>query len=355
MGLNPSFTLTANSRDVTATVADRLSSLILTTETEHQSDELSLTLWNTDVTMPLRKPPVGAVLTLALGYEGDLHRMGSFVVSSLSGRCGKTTGRVMEIRARAVPYSETPDGLSGFQTQKTHSWRKGTTIEDMVRRMAADHGMQAGVSAALAGIHLQHFDQTDESDISFLQKLAMSYDAVAKPSGGKLLFLSRGDAQSASGQEIPPVSLTSTQISEWSWSEDRHITPGTVVALYHATRQARTYAVSVGSGEPVRRLRRKFRTVEDARAAAQAEMGRRARSSMELVLTLPGDASLNGGSPLVLDDSFDEGVDGNWIIRRATHRLSKEEGFITELTCERPNDDSTVQALVNGPVQVEGL
>lgn len=355
MGLKPAFSLTANSRDITTVVAERISSLTLSTETEHQSDELALTLWNTDPRWPIQKPPTGAVLTLALGYEGALRRMGAFVVSSLSGRGGKEQGRVMEIRARAVPYSETPGGVSGFQTQKTRSWRKGTTIGAMVTRMARDHGMEAGVSASLAGIHLQHFDQADESDISFLQKLAKAYDAVAKPAGGKLLFLNRGDAESASGQAIPAVSLTSGQVSEWSWSEDRHITPGTVVALYHATRQARTYAVSVGSGEPVRRLRRKFRTVEDARAAAQAEMGRRARGSMELSLTLPGDATLNAGSALLLDASFDEGVDGNWIVRRATHRLSKEEGFITELTCERPNDDSTVQALVNGPVQVEGL
>ncbi|MCX5619925.1 contractile injection system protein, VgrG/Pvc8 family [Bombella pollinis] len=355
MGLNPAFILTANSKDVTGTVADRLSSLTLTTETEHQSDELSLALWNTDPNYPLKKPPVGAVLTLALGYEGDLHRMGSFVVSSLSGRGGKGQGRVMEIRARSVPYSETPDGVSGFQTQKTRSWRKGTTIGAMVQKMAADHGMTAGVSAALAGIHLQHFDQTDESDISFLQKVAKSYDAVAKPSGGKLLFLNRGDAESASGKEIPPVSLTTTQVSEWSWSEDRHIAPGTVVALYHATRQAKNYAVSIGSGEPVRRIKRKFRTVDDARSAAQAEMGRRARGSMDLSLTLPGDASLNAGSALLLDDSFDEGVAGRWIVKRGIHRLDKGEGFVTELSCERPNDDTTVQGLMNGPVKVDEL
>ncbi len=357
MGMTPAFSLAANNHDITGVVTERISSLTLTTEMEHQSDELCLTLWNTDPDTPLHKPPTGAVLTLALGYADDdaLCDMGSFVVSSLSGRGGKMSGRIMEIRARSVPYSETPDGISGFQTQKTRSWRKGTTIGDMVSKMAADHGMKAGVSSSLSGIHLQHFDQVEESDISFLQKLASSYDAVAKAAGGKLLFLSRGDAQSASGRDIPPVSLTSTQVSEWSWSEDRHITPGTVVALYHATRQARTYAVSVGSGEPVRRLKRKFRTVEDARAAAQAEMGRRARGSMGLILTLPGDASLNGGSPLVLDDSFDEGVDGNWIVRRATHRISKEEGFVTELACERPNNDSTVQTLVNGPVQVDGL
>lgn len=145
------------------------------------------------------------------------------------------------------------------------------------------------------------------------------------------------------------------QVSEWSWSEDRHIAPGTVVALYHATRQAKTYAVSIGSGDPVRRLKRKFRTADDARAAAQAEMGRRARGSMDLSLTLPGDASLNAGSALLLDDSFDEGVAGRWIVKRGVHQLSKEEGFVTELSCEHPNDDATVQKLMNGPVQVAGL
>lgn len=179
---------------------------------------------------------------------------------------------------------------------------------------------------------------------------------MAKPADGKLLFLNRGDAEFASGQTIPAVSLTSVQVSEWNWSEDRHIAPGTVVALYHATRQARNYAVSIGSSKPVRRLKRKFRTTDDARAAAQAEMRRRARDNMDLSLTLHGDASLNAGSALLLDDSFDEGVAGRWIVKRRIHRLGKGgEGFVTELSCERPNDDTTVQGPMNGPVQVAGL
>ncbi|MDF7673555.1 contractile injection system protein, VgrG/Pvc8 family [Acetobacteraceae bacterium ESL0709] len=354
MGLNPAYLVTANDRDITDIIARRLVSLSVTTETEHQSDELTLTLWN-DPLSPIRKPSLGAMLTLDLGYEQELTRMGNFIVSSLSGQGGKMQGQTMTIQARAAPYSETPGGVTEFQTQKSRSWRAGTTIGAMVAKMASEHGMKAGVSSSLAPIALQHLDQTEEADISFLQKIARHYDAVAKPAGGKLLFITRGESQSASGAVMPPVSLTSHQISEWRWSEDRHITPGTVIALYHETRKAQTFSVSIGSGEPVRRLRRKFRTASDARAAAQAEMARRARSSIEMNLTLPGDATLNGGTSIILDHSLDESTEGQWIIRRATHRLGKQEGFITELDCERPNNDDTVQAFLKGPVHVAGL
>lgn len=77
---------------------------------------------------------------------------------------------------------------------------------------------------------------------------------------------------------------------------------------------------------------------------------------MDLSLTLHGDASLNAGSAILLDDNFDKGTAGRWIVKRNVHRLGKGgEGFVTELSCERPNDDTTVQGPMNGPVQVAGL
>lgn len=43
MGMTPAFSLAANNHDITGVVTERISSLTLTTEMEHQSDELSLT------------------------------------------------------------------------------------------------------------------------------------------------------------------------------------------------------------------------------------------------------------------------------------------------------------------------
>lgn len=351
MGLDPAFSLTANDKNITSVLADRLVTLSVSSESDHQTDQLDLTLWDTDPHAPLIKPAVGAVLRVSLGYTGALVPVGSFVVSSLSGSGGKARPTVLSVQARAAPYATTPQGATDLQTQKTRSWRKGTTIGAIVQTMAKSHGMSAGVSPALAGIHVQHLDQTDESDVSFLQKLARHYDAIAKPAGGKLLFVARGDAQSASGKPIPSVTLTPAQVSSWNWNEDKHIAPGTVVALYHAHRTATTHMVALGSGDPVTRLRRKFRTEDDARAAATAEMRRRARGSVTLSVSLPGNPALAAGSAVLLDPTFRQGIEGRWIIKKARHMLSSTEGLKTDLECERANDDPAVQGYLNGQEQ----
>ncbi|XHF80608.1 hypothetical protein R3J30_02130 [Xylella fastidiosa subsp. multiplex] len=50
--------------------------------------------------------------------------------------------------------------------------------------MAAEHGMTWAISPSLTGVALPHIDQTEESDINVLLRLAQRYDAIAKPAGG---------------------------------------------------------------------------------------------------------------------------------------------------------------------------
>lgn len=355
MGLSPSYRLSVNDTDITRRLAGRLSSYNLSVESEHQSDELFLTLSDTDRANPIIKPPVGAVLSFAFGYDDDLVDQGKYVVSSLEGSGGTTQGSTFGIRARAAPYTGTPDGQVGFQTQKTRSWKAGTTIGKMVQKMAQEHGMTAAISPGLADIGLSHYDQTEESDISFLVRLARHYDAVAKPAGSRLLFVARGVSQTASGQQMAPIKLTESDVASWHWDEDRVITPGTVVALYHTSRKAETRAVSVGSGNPVRRFRRKFRNAQDARAAAMAEMARRARRSLRLTVTMKGNPRISAETTAILDKTFRHGADGLWLAHRVQHAFDSSAGSTTQISFERPNSDPTVAAHLAGQVSDAAL
>jgi phage protein D len=60
------------------------------------------------------------------------------------------------------------------------------------------------VASALAGLVIDHIDQTGESDANFLTRLAKDHDAIATVKQGKLLFIPTGAAQSASGIPRPP-------------------------------------------------------------------------------------------------------------------------------------------------------
>lgn len=350
MGLTPQYAITANGTNITSQVAGRLVSLSLDDETGFMSDYLEIVLADNDPLKPLATPPTGALLSLSVGYGQSLVSRGMFVVSGFGRAGGARQVRTLTIRAHAAPYQGTPRGILDFQTQKTRSWPDGTTIGAMVQKMAADHGMESSVSASLAAVPLPHMDQMDESDISFLVRLGAQYDAIAKPAGGRLLFVARGDSASASGAALPVISLSETDVTRWGWDADRQAAPGTVVTTYHDPRKAALHAVSIGTGDPVRRIKRKFKGQAEAVAAGKAEMARRARSAIGLRLTLPGNPLLSGEATLKLDGSFPADVAGTWLVKRVRHQQDPQGGYVCDVSAELPNSDPRVAAYLDAAV-----
>lgn len=350
MGLTPTFSITANDTNVTAAIASRFVSLRLNDETGFMSDDLEITVADTDPKARIARPATGALLRLSLGYDQSLTDKGAFVVSGASRGGQKGGARTLTVRAHAAPYQDTPGGITDFQTQVTRSWADGTTIGAMVQTMAAAHGMTSAISPSLAAVVLPHMDQVEESDISFLVRLGRLYDAIAKPAGGKLLFIARGLSQTVGGVSLPVINLTESDVTSWQWDEDRREAPGTVVTKYHVPKSAQMHAVSVGSGNPVRLLKRKFKSQAEAKAAAMAEMSRRARGAIRLEIDMPGNAAVTAEATLNLDQTFGPDVEGVWLVNSVVHEQDKGSGYKTQIKAERPNSDPSVSAYLNGQV-----
>ncbi len=114
----------------------------------------------------------------------------------------------MTLRARAAPFETSKGGKSDLQTQKTRTWKKGTTIGDMVRRMAGEHGLNAAVSASLASIVLPLTVAVAGVGHEPAAAPGQTARCHRKPGGGRLVFVKRGESTSASGERIPDVTLT---------------------------------------------------------------------------------------------------------------------------------------------------
>jgi phage protein D len=334
VGLNPTFRVLADSADVTAGIKDRLVSMRVTDEAGISSDVLEITLADHDPMAPLSIPRTGAELEAFMGYDGLAQRMGLFVADEIE---LEGWPAVMTIRARAAPYADSKGGKKGLQSQKSRSWPKDTKLADLVAKIAKENGLEPVVSKSLQAIVLPHLDQTEESDLSFLVRVAKRYDAVAKPAGGKLLVAKRGESKTASGVELSPVLLTADQCTSWRMTLARRDSPGTVLAYWHNKRAAKRQEVKVGSGEPTKSLRHWFPNADAAKAAAQAELDKRKRGEERLSVTMPGDPSLIAESPLILA-GFRAGVDGLWLTTRVTHELTKSGGYTCSVECERPNE-----------------
>lgn len=327
------YSIIAGTADITAIIAQRLVSLTITDETGNTSDLLEITLADNIPTQPIAMPATGAQLTVSLGYDGVLNSMGSFIVDEidLEGPPDR-----MIIRARAASYDQVNDGAFHLQTHKIRSWKAGVTISAMVQKIAKEHGMTGVVAASLASIALPHVDQQDESDLNMLLRIAKKYDAVVKPNGGKLVMAKRGEFKSASGQTLTPLTIDKSQTNGWGFTEQKRESAGTVVAYYHAVKQAQRHIVTVGTGEPVFRIKQYFPTQPEAVAAARAELAKRSRAMQKMHFTVGGNTSLGAEGQITIT-GFRSDIPATWIATTVEHVLEPDAGYSCHVALEQPD------------------
>lgn len=333
--MTPAFNITANADDITAKIADRLLRITTTDEAGFKSDALTLKLDNRDYGVAV--PVKGAALEVSLGYEAELTLIGRFIVDEVASAGG--SGNTLTIKAKAA------DMLESLKAPKTRSWG-AETIETIVSEIAGEHGLTPRVAAELgskvvAPIPYAQIDQTNESDLHFLTRLARQYDAVAKPAFGYLIFVPRGEAKSASGNAIPSVTLEEAEVTSWSVrAPDRGKYKSVKAYWINAQSQEREF-VTAGEGKPVFSLRHGYGDAEEAEGAAAAKLAALARSASTMTLSLPGNAGL-AAEGRVTFNTKDTLANGDWIVTRAEHELlgGSGGGFNTRLDLETPKETS---------------
>lgn len=193
---SPAFSIVIEGKDVTTVLDTRLMSLTLTDNRGFEADQLDLELDDADGLIAL--PRRGAVIQLALGWKGQpLFPKGAFTVDEIehSGAPDRLT-----IRARSADFRET------LNTRREKSWHQ-TTVGDVVKDIAARHNLKVALGKDLTDKALDHMDQTNESDASFLMKLARQYGAIASVKDGNLLFIRQGQGRTASGKPLPVITI----------------------------------------------------------------------------------------------------------------------------------------------------
>lgn len=171
------------------------------------------------------------------------------------------------IRARSA------DMRDGLPIKRSQSWHE-ITLQDLITTIAARHDLEPRVSEDLANILVEHFDQTDESDLNLLTRLGECYDADATIKAGNLLLLPRGEGETVGGDAIPSVTLTRQVGDRHRYTiTDRNSFSG-VIAWWHDPETAERWPVLVGGDEKPKSLRGNHATGQDALTEAQAEWRR---------------------------------------------------------------------------------
>lgn len=251
--LTPSAELTIDGRRFGTQAMSRIISISLTDKRGFEADELTIELDDHAGTIAI--PKTGSKITLKLGYkETGLVEKGEYLVSEFTASGSPDR---LSITARAADLAE------ALAEQVEKSWHK-QTLYQIIETIAKKHKYEYIISKDFQNQKIEHIDQTNESDASFMSRLAEQYDAIATIKNGKLLFIPAGESQTASGQPIQPTTITRASGDSHSFTYSSSNSYQAVRAYYtdKKTGQKKEVIVNKDNAYPNKKTTQQTKTVK---------------------------------------------------------------------------------------------
>ncbi|MBD7725477.1 phage late control D family protein [Klebsiella pneumoniae] len=340
----PAFNVLIGGKALTV-LDEKMISLELTDNRGFNADELTITVDDSQGDIEL--PPRGAELSLSLGWQGaPLIYKGIYIVDEVA-HSGPPDR--IEITARSADFRDE------FNIKREVSWHD-VTVERIVSAIAHRYKLKPVISEQLMTAEIDHADQTQESDMSFLTRMADILGAIATVKNGCLLFILPGGGVSANGKALPEFAITRGSADRHSFRiADRDAYTG-VQAYWLDLNFGKKKKVTVkkrkkttekkprsssregdyiaGEDGNVFVLRTTYSSEMAAQRAAAAKWQQLQRGAAEFSLTLAhGRADLYPemhGTVTGFKDAIDN---QDWIIAKAGHTVD-DSGFKTRLELE---------------------
>lgn len=340
----PAFSILMGGKALTQ-LEPRIISLELTDNRGFEADELTIAIDDSDGLIEL--PPRGAELSVSLGWQGEpLVYKGVYTVDEVA-HSGPPDR--LEITARSADFRDE------FNVKRELSWHD-VTVERIVSAIARRYKLTPVISEQLMSAEIDHADQTQESDMSFLTRMADLLGAIATVKNGSLLFILPGGGVSANGKALPEFAITRSSGDRHSFRiADRDAYTGvqaywldlefgkkkkvTVKARKKKTQKkprssAREGDYIAGEDGNVFVLRTTYSSETAAQRAAVAKWQQLKRGAAEFNMTLArGRADLYPEMHGTVSGFKADINNQDWIIAKATHTID-EGGFKTQLELE---------------------
>jgi phage protein D len=332
----PNYRILINDKNVTDIFQGRLISLTLKDERGNKADQLDISLEDSDdsLTLPSKK----SIIKVWLGFKQTnnintsltnnvlpsntaqpLTYKGSFVVDGI--QYGNQSGvNILQITARSADFK------GSLKLKREQSWHQ-ITLKDVLNTIATRHNLTARISDTLAALVIDHIDQTDESDLSFLNRLAKFYDALCTIKDGNLLFSEIGNGLTISGKALNPLYIDKTQCSSYGYQiQDRDSEYTGVQSYWNNKKYARRKTVTAGSADNPKVLRTTYPSEQQAIQAAKSEWKKinrnQANMNLELALGIP-DATPE--MPVLLTGFKEQIAVQKWGIESIEHMLNEKD------------------------------
>lgn len=306
--------LEANGKDVTNIINQDASKVSFHDEDGTQADEIKLTIEG-----EFKRPQYKDELKLWIGTEKQMMYCGLFAVQNSTSKSGNTA--CIEISATAVDFN------GDLKVKRSKSY-ENISIKQIASLIATRHSLD--LKSDFDDIYIQHLEQTDESDLHFLKRMADEYNALFAIKNNSLIFKKKikGDKKN---EDLPRYYLEkkdNTNIDIQSTNKEQY---GSCVASWWDTKENKQKSVTVGKGEPVKHIKDSFESMADAKAKAQASL-QKANSKTKIGTISTSGFTLYAGGILVIKGTLED--DGEYHIKTADHSLSTDSGWTVSIEIE---------------------
>lgn len=285
----PNYAIWVNGVDVTEKIKPHIASISLTDNHKDKADELTITL-----STKFQRPNYQDSIKLYLGYGDDeLTFFGLFHVQSTNVR----NNRALTINATSVDFKS--------RLKERVSTSHDESLESLVSKIAGRHGLDKKIHITEAT--KMHYEQDNESDLAFIQRLAKEHNAVFNIKNATLYFV-QGE------QQVPNISIDIDTCIDSSIAYSSTSIYASAKAQFHDTKQNKAITVAVGDGSPVLSIKGHWHNNDEAKQAAKQALERANAAKVEGTVTIPGQR-IFAGSLLNLDGK-------KYLINKATHTIS---------------------------------
>ena len=278
-----------------------------------RSDSISISI---PYSPEIEFPKINGTLDVSLGIDFPLH-IGTFIVNELvlSG-----TPLILSIRGNGINKELVSES---FSTIKSRTWQAGTKLGNILNEIAENHGLSLVTLKSISDIIMPYTFQKAESDASLLYRITSDRDLVIKFGKGRMGVIQRDAAQTASGENLPPLEIEYNEIlGSFKCTTKTSQTFGKVVSKYQDNDRGGVFTVEEGDGEPVQILKDIYADETTAQLAAESNLNASRRRNKSLSFDmLPKSTGVVTGQR-VIPLNFPIPINDEFIISSVTHSYS---------------------------------
>jgi phage protein D len=327
----PKFTITYNGKNISEDISRYMISLDYTDHAEGETDEISITLDDTDdLWTGAWYPEKKAKLVLDIEYRGKTLKCGTFEIDEIEIGGPPATCTIRAIAA----------GVSKATRTKRSKPYENQTLKQIADTIAGTYGMK--VVGNIKPIKIERITQHQKKDLGFLRELAMEYGYVFSVRDNQLVFTLQSELEGKA--EITEIDRT--EVASYSFRDKAVEVYKEAKVSYYKQSQKGTVSQTekITNADNV-----DFNTITPSadtansfiRAENQGQAEAKAKAILYRSITKQNEGSLSmDGNPLMVAGinvsltGFGV-VSGKYHVVTSRHRIDKSSGYTTDVDVKR--------------------